>query len=110
MQNKTDTVYEADSAAKQFTSLVIGRAVTLGYLDLDTPIEKYGVTNHTNWGPWFSKLTARQLLGQVSGVGHYPPGEHFLSSMCSKSILSIALRAFRCTFKFTQAGTGIYFT
>jgi hypothetical protein len=41
--NSSESQYEADSLAKTMTAQIVGVAVTQGLLDLDVPIQKYGV-------------------------------------------------------------------
>ena len=51
--NTSATKYETDSLAKTAIAQLVGIAVTRGYLDLDTPIERYGV-NASILGPTWS--------------------------------------------------------
>jgi CubicO group peptidase (beta-lactamase class C family) len=74
--NSSNTTYEIDSLGKSLTAELVGIAVTRGYLDLDTPIETYGV-NVDIMGKYGSNLTMRHLLSQTTGRGHVPPGSHF---------------------------------
>merc|ERR1719460_3160151 len=68
-----------DSISATLTALAVGRAVTLGLLDVDTPIAAYGVkTKRVGKAlEWFKLLTTKHLLAQCSGRGEEKPGRDF---------------------------------
>jgi CubicO group peptidase (beta-lactamase class C family) len=69
---KATTVYRTASIAKPLTATAIMQLVEKGKLDLDTPIQKYCAAMPEK--PW--PITARLLLGHLSGIRHYQkPGE-----------------------------------
>ncbi len=64
---KAATVYRTASIAKPMTAVAVMRLVEQGKLDLDAPIQKYcAAFPEKNW-----PVTARHLLGHLSGVRHY---------------------------------------
>ena len=69
---KATTVYRTASIAKPLTATAIMQLVEKGKLDLDAPIQKYCTSFREK--PW--PITARLLLGHLSGIRHYQkPGE-----------------------------------
>jgi CubicO group peptidase (beta-lactamase class C family) len=56
--------YPLASSSKGVASLIVGRAVTLGYVDLDAPISTYISRLDAEHGA----LTTRQILQQVTGL------------------------------------------
>ena len=75
--NFSSTLYESDSMGKTTTALLVGRAVTLGLVDIDKPLSEYGVVPAADWGKWWPQITARIVLSQTTGMGHVEPGKHF---------------------------------
>lgn len=77
------SLIEGDSAMKSFSALVMGVAWTKGLFDLDAPLASYGVEPLGDFAKepgktvYFPMLTARHVLGQVSGFGLVPPGTEF---------------------------------
>ncbi len=64
---KATTVYRTASIAKPMTAVAVMQLAERGKLDLDAPIQKYCLAfPEKNW-----PVTARQLLGHLSGVRHY---------------------------------------
>lgn len=64
---KSTTVYRTASIAKPMTAVAVMRLVEQGKLNLDAPIQKYcPAFPEKNW-----PVTARHLLGHLSGVRHY---------------------------------------
>ena len=62
-----DTVYRTASIAKTFTAVAIMQLVEQGRIDLDHPLDEY-------FAPFPKKewpITARLLLGHMSGMRHY---------------------------------------
>ena len=69
---KATTVYRTASIAKPLTATAIMQLAEKGKLDLDAPIQKYCAAFPEK--PW--PITARLLLGHLSGIRHYQkPGE-----------------------------------
>ena len=68
---KARTVYRLGSISKPITATAVMQLVERGRLDLDVPIQKYCPAFPQKAWP----VTARQLLGHLSGVRHYKPGE-----------------------------------
>ena len=73
-----------DSIGKTMTALIVGHAVSLGLLDIDKPLQSYGVQPAeidgpagAKWKTWWPNVTTRHLLSQTSGQGQYPPGTAF---------------------------------
>ena len=62
---------------KTTTALLVGRAVTLGLIDIDKPLSEYGVVPAADWGQWWPQITARIILSQTTGMGHVEPGKYF---------------------------------
>jgi CubicO group peptidase (beta-lactamase class C family) len=69
------TLYRTGSVAKPMTSVVLGRLVEAGLLDLDMPVRTYLPEVE---GP-LGEATLRQLAGHSAGVRHYagPPARDF---------------------------------
>lgn len=64
---KASTVYRLASISKTITAVAAMQLVEQGKLDLDAPVQKYCATfPQKQW-----TVTARQLLGHLSGVRHY---------------------------------------
>ena len=81
---RAGTVHRIASLSKPMTAVAAMQLVEKGKLDLDAPIQAYC--------PAFPKkpqpITTRQLLGHLSGIRHYRPGEptstrHFESVVAS---------------------------
>jgi CubicO group peptidase (beta-lactamase class C family) len=69
---KATTVYRTASIAKAMTATAVMQLAESGKLDLDAPIQKYCAAFPEK--PW--PVTARLLLGHLSGIRHYQkPGE-----------------------------------
>jgi CubicO group peptidase (beta-lactamase class C family) len=64
---KATTVYRTASIAKPMTAVAVMRLAEQGKFDLDAPIQKYCPAFPEKNYP----VTARQLLGHLSGVRHY---------------------------------------
>ena len=64
---KASTVYRLGSISKPITAVAAMQLVEKGKLDLDAPIQKYLPSFPQK--PW--PITARQLLGHLSGIRHY---------------------------------------
>ncbi len=65
------TVYRIASVAKSITAVAAMQLAEQGKLDLDAPIQKYAPSFPIKNFP----ITTRQLLGHLSGIRHYKPGE-----------------------------------
>jgi CubicO group peptidase (beta-lactamase class C family) len=79
-KNTPATRYEVDSAGKTMQAIMVGRGVTEGLYDLDTPLYKYGVQPQAYFGPnnqWWWNQTLRSVLAQTTGVGREPPFTSF---------------------------------
>lgn len=64
---KATTVYRTASIAKPLTATAIMQLAEKGKVDLDAPIQKYCASFPEK--PWL--ITARLLLGHLSGIRHY---------------------------------------
>ena len=64
---KATTVYRTASIAKPLTATAILQLAEKGKVDLDAPIQKYCASFPEK--PWL--ITARLLLGHLSGIRHY---------------------------------------
>ncbi len=102
---KATTVYRTASIAKPMTAVAVMRLAEQGKLDLDAPIQKYcPAFPEKNW-----PVTARQLLGHLSGVRHYKARgesagtEHFFS-------ISDSLKIFRDDPLLFEPGTKYSYT
>ena len=65
------TLIRTGSIAKPITAAAALALVDAGRLDLDAPIQKY--CPEFPQKPW--PITTRELLGHLSGIRHYKPGE-----------------------------------
>ena len=76
--NTSSSVYESDSLGKTITAALVGVAVQQGLVDIDTPIQHYGVTAQAPWNvsgvDYFPEVTLRHLMAQSSGYGTVKPG------------------------------------
>ena len=68
---KALTVYRIASVSKSLTAVAAMQLVEKGKLDLDAPIQKYVPGFPAKKFP----ITTRQLLGHLSGIRNYRPGE-----------------------------------
>ncbi len=68
---KPATVFRLGSISKPFTAVAAMQLVERGRLDLDAPIQKYVPSFPEKPAP----ITARLLLGHLSGIRHYRAGE-----------------------------------
>jgi CubicO group peptidase (beta-lactamase class C family) len=68
---KTTTAFRTASLAKPITATAVMQLVEQHKLDLDAPIQRYCPAFPEK--PW--PVTARQILGHLSGIRHYKPGE-----------------------------------
>lgn len=68
---KAATVYRLGSISKPITAVAAMQLVERGKLDLDAPIQKYCPAFPQK--PW--PITARHLLGHLSGIRHYKGAE-----------------------------------
>ncbi len=66
-----ETLFRTGSIAKPMTAVAVMRLVEDGKLDLDAPIQKYCPAFPEK--PW--TVTAREVLGHISGIRHYKEGE-----------------------------------
>ena len=64
---KSSTVYRLGSVSKPVTATAVMQLAERGKLDLDAPIQKY--CRPFPEKPW--PITARELLGHLSGIRHY---------------------------------------
>src|SRR3954468_518119 len=70
------TVYRLASVSKPITAVSAMHLVKREKLDLDAPLQSYCPAFPAK--PW--KMTARQLLGHLSGIRHYKADENFNST------------------------------
>jgi CubicO group peptidase (beta-lactamase class C family) len=84
------TVYRIASVSKPITAVAAMQLVEKGKLDLDAPVQKYCPAFPEK--PW--KITARQLLGHLSGIRHYKADENFNSTRHFASVTE-SLDAFK---------------
>ena len=81
--NSSEALYETDSLGKTTTAALFGVAVEEGLIDIDKPLQDYGVKPTTHWedghswGSFFPKVTAKSLLAQAGGYGVVEPGSEF---------------------------------
>jgi CubicO group peptidase (beta-lactamase class C family) len=68
---KSSTVYRLASVSKPITAIAAMQLAERGKLDLDAPVQKYCPAFPQKQWP----ITARQLLGHLSGVRHYRADE-----------------------------------
>ena len=66
----TETSMRIGSVSKSITSLAVAKLLEQGLLDLDAPIENYGVQFPSKAFP----ITARHLATHTAGIRHYKPG------------------------------------
>jgi serine beta-lactamase-like protein LACTB len=66
-----ESVYRLGSISKPITAVAVMQLVERGRLNLDAPIQKYVPSFPEK--PW--PVTARLLLGHLSGIRHYKTGE-----------------------------------
>ena len=66
-----ETLFRTGSIAKPMTAVAVMRLVENGKLDLDAPIQKSCPAFPQK--PW--TISARDLLGHISGIRHYKEGE-----------------------------------
>ena len=64
---KNTTAFRTASLAKPLTATAVMQLVEKGKIDLDAPIQQYCQSFPTK--PW--PVTARQILGHLSGIRHY---------------------------------------
>src|SRR5262245_14823681 len=87
---RAETVWRLGSVSKPLTAVAAMQLAEKGRLDLDAPIQSSC--------PAFPKkpqpITTRELLGHLSGIRHYAPGENFDSTRHYGSI-SESLEAFQ---------------
>ena len=73
----------AGGVGKTTTAALFGVAVEEGLIDIDKPLQDYGVKPTTHWedghswGSFFPKVTAKSLLAQAGGYGVVEPGSEF---------------------------------
>lgn len=79
---KSATVYRLASISKPVTAVAVMHLAEQGRLDLDAPIQKYCPAFPQKQWP----LTARQLLGHLSGIRHYKSDEEFNSTRYYASV------------------------
>jgi CubicO group peptidase (beta-lactamase class C family) len=87
---RADTVWRLASVSKPLTAVAAMQLAERGRLDLDAPIQSFC--------PAFPKkpqpITTRELLGHLSGIRHYSPGENFDSTRHYGSVAE-SLEAFQ---------------
>ena len=116
-----DTLHYLDGVGRTAAALLIGAAEHQGVLDLDTPLSEYGIAAppvrgygvetpvangvidadalkahpELRWGDEWSRVTARHVLGQATGLGEARVGEKFDARMTDEilDVLSRVLRA-----------------
>src|SRR6188474_3367109 len=69
---KTETVFRLASTSKPLTAVAVMQLADAGKLDLDAPVQKYVPSFPVKSAP----ITARQLLGHLSGIRHYKGDEY----------------------------------
>ncbi|HEX8160440.1 MAG TPA: serine hydrolase domain-containing protein [Pyrinomonadaceae bacterium] len=79
---KAATVYRLASVSKPVTAVALMRLVEQGKLDLNAPVQKYCPAFPQKQWP----VTARQILGHLSGIRHYKSDEEFDSTRFYPSI------------------------
>ena len=94
------TVYRIASVSKPITAVAAMQLVERGKLDPDAPIQKYCPAFPEK--PW--RITARQLLGHLSGIRHYKADENFNSTRHFASITE-SLDAFKNDALLQEPGT-----
>ena len=94
------TTYRIASVSKPITAVAAMQLVERGKLDLDTPIQKYCPAYPEK--PW--KITARHLLGHLSGIRHYKTDENFNSTRHFASVME-SLDAFKTDPLLQEPGT-----
>jgi CubicO group peptidase (beta-lactamase class C family) len=80
--NRSSTQIRSQSMGKTAVAALIGTLVQQKKIDIDTPLHEYGVrTRPDRWNAtgidFWPQVTARHLLSQNSGFGHFPPGTSF---------------------------------
>lgn len=118
-----DTLHYLDGVGRAAAALLIGAAEHQGVLDLDTPLSEYGIAAppvreygthgseapaasgvdaealaahpELRWGDEWSRVTARHVLGQATGLGEARAGETFDARVTDEilDVLSQVLRA-----------------
>ena len=116
-----DTLHYLDGVGRTAAALLIGAAEHQGVLDLDTPLSEYGIAApplrlseteapvangvvdadalkahpELRWGDEWSRVTARHVLGQATGLGEARVGEKFDAHVTAEilDVLSQVLRA-----------------
>ena len=116
-----DTLHYLDGVGRAAAALLIGAAEHQGVLDLDTPLSEYGIAAppvrlseteapvangvvdadalkahpELRWGDEWSRVTARHVLGQATGLGEARVGEKFDAHVTDEilDVLSQVLRA-----------------
>ena len=87
-KNTSSSKYRTQSLGKSMVATMIGTLVQKGLLDLDVPLQHYGVKpgeggggKEGSWNltgiDFYPNVTARHLLSQASGYGKVPPGTMF---------------------------------
>jgi len=84
------TVWRLASVSKPLTAVAAMQLAERGRLDLDAPIQGYCAAFPKKAQP----ITARQLLGHLSGIRHYAEGENFNSTRHYAGVAE-SLEAFR---------------
>jgi serine beta-lactamase-like protein LACTB len=79
---KAATVYRLASISKPVTAAAVMQLVERGKLDLDAPVQKYCPAFPAKQWP----VTARHILGHLSGIRHYKSEEEFASTRHYDSI------------------------
>ncbi|MDQ3748117.1 MAG: beta-lactamase family protein, partial [Acidobacteriota bacterium] len=77
------TVYRIASVSKPITAVAAMQLVEKGKLDLDTPVQNYC----SAFPEKPQKITARQLIGHLSGIRHYKTAEEFNSTRHYSNII-----------------------
>ncbi|MCA1815745.1 MAG: beta-lactamase family protein [Acidobacteria bacterium] len=80
---KSATVYRLGSLSKPVTAAAVMQLAEQGKLDLDAPVQKYcPAFPQKQW-----TVTARQILGHLSGIRHYKSDEEFNSTRYYPSVV-----------------------
>ncbi|MCA1632915.1 MAG: beta-lactamase family protein [Acidobacteria bacterium] len=80
---RAGTVYRLGSISKTITAVAVMQLAEGGRLDLDAPVQKYCPAFPQKQWP----VTARQILGHLSGIRHYKSEEEFNSTRRYESIV-----------------------
>ncbi|HYK43421.1 MAG TPA: serine hydrolase domain-containing protein [Thermoanaerobaculia bacterium] len=99
------TVWRLGSISKPLTAVAAMQLAESGRLELDVPIQRYCPAFPEKGKP----ITTRHLLGHLSGIRHYAPGENFNSTRHYEGVTA-ALDAFKNDPLLHDPGTYTYST